>query len=458
MKKLLKNGTIVTGDKVVQADLLIEDEKIVGIGNYDEADEIYDVKGMYVMPGGIDPHTHMELQQSPLYRSADDFYTGTVAAAVGGTTTILDHIAFGPEGANLHYSIDIYRELAKKSVVDYGFHGVIQHVDDDILKELDEIVRNEGITSFKAYSTYGYAMTDIDFYRILKQMKSSGGLLTIHCENDLITKHLIEKAMEAGHTDVKYFPATRPNEAEAESVDTLLNLSKLVDVPVYIVHTSAGESVERIKLSKEMGQEVYSETCTQYLMLTDDVYSKDGAKEGVKYLMQPPLRKKKDQDVLWKALKYGDVATVGTDHCPFIYATEKSKGIENFTNSPGGAPGVEERIKILFSEGVQKDKIDLNTFVNVVSTNSAKIFGMYPEKGSLEIGTDADIMVIDPSKNEKISVDTQHSVCDYNTYEGLEVNCGIHLVFSRGTLVAQDGEFKGTRGYGKFIHRKNRNF
>lgn len=458
MKKLLKNGTIVTGDKVVQADLLIEDEKIIGIGKYDEADEVYDVTGMYVMPGGIDPHTHMELQQSPQYRSADDFYTGTVAAAVGGTTTILDHIAFGPEGANLHYSIDIYRELAKKSVVDYGFHGVIQHVDDEILKELDEIVRNEGITSFKAYSTYGYAMTDIDFYRILKQMKESGGLLTIHCENDLITKYLIEKAMEAGNTDVKYFPATRPNEAEAESVDTLLNLAKLVDVPVYIVHTSAGESVERIKLSKEMGQEIYSETCTQYLMLTDDVYSKDGAKEGVKYLMQPPLRKKKDQNVLWKALKDGDVVTVGTDHCPFIYATEKTKGIENFTNSPGGAPGVEERIKILFSEGVLKDRLDLNTFVDVVSTNSAKIFGMYPEKGSLEIGTDADIMVIDPNKNEKISVDTQHSVCDYNTYEGLEVNCGIHLVFSRGTLVAQDGEFKGTRGYGKFIHRKNRNF
>lgn len=456
MKKLLKNGTIVTGEEIIQADLLIEDEKIIGIGKYDEADEVYDVTGMYVMPGGIDPHTHMELQQSPQYRSADDFYTGTVAAAVGGTTTILDHIAFGPEGANLHYSIDIYRELAKKSVVDYGFHGVIQHVDNDILKELDGIVRNEGITSFKAYSTYGYAMTDIDFYRILKQMKDSGGLLTIHCENDLITRYLIDEAMKAGKTDVKYFPSTRPNEAEAESVDTLLNLAKLVDVPVYIVHTSAAESVDRIKLSKEMGDEVYSETCTQYLMLTDEVYSKNGAKEGVKYLMQPPLRKKRDQEVLWNGLKDGDVVTVGTDHCPFIYETEKSKGIENFTNAPGGAPGVEERIKILFSEGVLKDRFDLNTFVKVVSTNSAKIFGMYPEKGSLDLNTDADIMVIDPNRSEKISVATQHSVCDYNAYEGLEVNCGIHLVFSRGKLVAKDGEFKGEKGYGKFIHRKNR--
>lgn len=458
MKKLLKNGTIVTDKEVIKADLLIEDEKIVGIGDYSkiDVDEVYDVEGMYVMPGAIDPHTHMELQQSALYRSADDFYTGTVAAAVGGTTTILDHIAFGPDGANLHHSIDIYRELAKKSVIDYGFHGVIQHVNDEILKELGEIVENEGIPSFKAYSTYGYAMDDIDFYRILKQMKESGGLLTIHCENDLITRDLIKEAMDKGHTDVKYFPATRPNEAEAESVDTLLNLSKLVDVPVYIVHTSAGESVERIKLSKEMGQEIYSETCTQYLVLTDDVYSKNGAKEGIKYLMQPPLRKEKDQEILWKALKDGDVATLGTDHCPFIYATEKIKALESFTLAPGGAPGVEERVKIAFSEGVLKDRFDLNTFVNVVSTNSAKIFGMYPEKGSLELDTDADIMVINPNEKETISVENQHSVCDYNTYEGMEVNCKIHLVFSRGKLVAKDGEFTGEKGYGKFIHRRNR--
>ncbi|WBW49868.1 dihydropyrimidinase [Peptoniphilus equinus] len=455
MRTLLKNGIIVTADNQVQADLLMEDEKIIGIGTYDDADKVYDVSGMYVMPGGIDPHTHMELQQSERYRSADDFYTGTVAAAVGGTTTILDHIAFGPEGAALHHSIDIYRELAKKSVIDYGFHGVIQHVDDEILNELDGIITEEGIVSFKAYSTYGYAMDDIDFYRILKQMKQSGGLLTIHCENDLLTRYLIREAVDAGHTDVKYFPATRPNEAEAESVDTLLNLAKLVETPVYIVHTSATESVERIKLAKAMGQEVYSETCTQYLMLTEAVYSKDGPEEGVKYLMQPPLRTAKDNEALWRALQDGDVVTLGTDHCPFMYETEKRQGLGNFTLAPGGAPGVEERIKIAFSEGVLKRRLDLNTFVNVVSTNAAKIFGMYPEKGSLELNTDADVMVIDPNGRETISVKTHHSVCDYNTYEGFTVNCAIHLVFSRGTLVAKDGTFVGEKGYGRFIHRKN---
>lgn len=457
MKILLKNGNLVTEDKIFKADLLIEDEKIKQIAENitESADAYYDVDGMYVMPGGIDPHTHMELQQSPDHRACDDFYSGTVAAACGGTTSIIDHIAFGPEGANLHYSLDIYKDLAKKSVIDYSFHGVIQHVDEDILKELEEIIENEGITSFKAYSTYGYAMDDIDFYRILKVMKKSGGLLTIHCENDLITKYLIKEALDEGHTDVKYFPATRPNQAEAESVDTLINLASLVGAPVYIVHTSAGESVDRISLAKDSGQEVYSETCTQYLVLDDSLYSENGPQEGVKYLMQPPLRKKKDQEILWKAIKDGYVESLGTDHCPFIYKTEKTLALDNFTLAPGGIPGVEERIKIAFSEGVLKDKIDLNTFVKITSTNPAKIFGMYPEKGSLNINTDADIMVIDPNKKETISQESQHSLCDYSTYEGMEVVCSVHLVFARGKLVAKDGEFVGQKGYGKFIPRKN---
>lgn len=457
MRTLLKNGTIVNESNIYTGDLLIEGDKIKKIDKYieEEVDNIYDVEGMYIMPGAIDPHTHMELQQSPLYRSADDFYTGTIAAACGGTTTILDHIAFGPEGSNLHYSINKYKELGKKSVIDYGFHGVIQHVNDEILNELADIVKNEGIPSFKAYSTYGFAMSDIDFYKILKRMKSCGGLLTIHCENDELTNYLINKELECGHYDVKYFPGTRPNEAESESVDTLINLAKLVDTPVYIVHTSAGESVDRIKLAIDSGQTVYSETCTQYLTLDDSLYSKNGAEEGVKYLMQPPLRKKEDQEKLWNAIKDGYVVTLGTDHCPFMYKTEKIEGLKNFTLSPGGIPGVEERVKIAFSEGVMKNRIDLNTFVKIISSNAAKIFGMYPEKGSLNIGTDADIMVIDPNKKDLISHKYQHSVCDYNVYEGIEVDCKIHLVFSRGRLVAKDNEFLGERGYGKFIHRKN---
>lgn len=460
MKKLIKNGIIVTDREVREEDLLIEDEKIIGMGDFSsleqECDEVFDVKGCYVMPGLIDPHTHMELQQSPQFRSVDDFYTGTVAAAVGGTTTILDHIGFGPKGCNLHYSIDRYHQLAEKSVIDYGFHGVIQQVDENILQEMDHIVREEGIVSFKAYSTYGYAMSDLDFYLLLQQMKQSGGVLTIHCENHEMTNYLREKFIEQGKTDPIYHALSRPNEAEAESIDTLLNLASMAgDAPVYIVHTSSHEGAERIKLARELGQKnVYSETCTQYLVLTDEEYTKKGPVEGLKYIMAPPLRKKEDNEYLWKALEEKTVQTVGTDHCPFYFERDKLPAKDNFSKAPGGAPGVEERPRILFSEGVMKGRLSLTRFVEVMSTNAAKIFGMYPQKGALLPGSDADITVIDPRVEQTLTVGRQKGQCDYNSYEGMQVHCGIHLVFSRGKLVAKDNEFLGERGHGKFIHRK----
>lgn len=459
MKKLIKNGIIVTDREVKAADLFIEDEKIVAMGDFShleqECEEVYDVEGCYVMPGLIDPHTHMELQQSPQFRSIDDFYTGTVAAAVGGTTTILDHIGFGPKGCNLHHSLDNYHQLAQKSVIDYGFHGVIQHVDEEILQELDEIVRNEGVASFKAYSTYGYAMSDLDFYLLLKQMKESGGLLTIHCENDDMTNYLREKYVREGKKEPIYHAMSRPNEAEAESIDTLLNLASMAgDAPVYIVHTSTHEGAARIKAAREMGQEnVYSETCTQYLVLTEEEYTKNGPVEGLKYTMAPPLRKKEDNEYLWTALAEKTVQTVGTDHCPFYFERDKLPAKDDFSKAPGGAPGVEERPRILFSEGVMKGRLSLPRFVEVMSTNAAKIFGMYPQKGALLPGSDADITVIDPRVTQTLSVKTQKGNCDYNAYEGMEVHCGIHLVFSRGELVAKDNEFLGQKGHGRFIHR-----
>lgn len=458
MKTLIKNGIIVTDQEVFEEDLLIEDGKIVATGFFEEdaADEVYDAAHMFVMPGGIDPHTHMELQQSPKFRAVDDFYTGTVAAAVGGTTTILDHIGFGPKGCNLHHSINHYHEIAKKSVIDYGFHGVIQEVNDDILKELDSIVREEGIPSFKAYSTYGYPMSDLDFSLLLTQMKESKGLLTIHCENDAMTVYLKEKFKKEGKVEPIYHALSRPNETEAECVDTLLNLAAMAgDAPVYIVHTSAKESVDRIALARAQGQErVYSETCTQYLMLTDEKYTEHGPEEGTKYLMAPPLRKDADREVLWEAVREDVVNTIGTDHCPFLFETEKKLAAHDFTAGPGGAPGVEERMRIIFSEGVMKNRLSLQDFVRLTSTNSAKIFGMYPKKGSLAVGADADIVVIDPRKSEVLSVKNQKGACDYNAYEGLEVTGAIHLVFSRGKLVAKDNEFVGEKGHGQFIHRK----
>ncbi|CEM61139.1 dihydropyrimidinase [Treponema phagedenis] len=460
MNILIKNGTIVTDSEVKKADVFIEGEVIAGIGDFAHKEKtceaVYDAAGLYVMPGLIDPHTHMELKQSETYTSVDDFYTGTIAAACGGTTMIIDHIAFGPQGCNLHYSLNNYKELGKKSVVDYSFHGVIQHVDDSILEELYDIVKNEGIASFKAYSTYGYAMNEVDFYKIIEVMKKAGGLLTIHCENDKITNYLRNKFVSENKISPIYHAYSRPNEAEAESVDELLNLAKLIgDGPIYIVHTSAHESVERIRLGRALGQKnLYAETCTQYLTLTEEKYFEDGDEEGMKYLMAPPLRKKADRESLWNALEDKTLQVVATDHCPFNLKRDKLPHIKNFTASPGGAPGVEERPMVVFSEGVMKGRMSLNRFVEVMSTNAAKIFGMYPKKGALKVGSDADITIIDPNRKKTISVKTQHSVCDYNTYEGFESKCSIAMVFLRGKLVAQYGKFLGKKGDGAFVFRK----
>ena len=458
MRKIIKNGTIVTESDIFNGDILIEDEKILAIGKFEdnEADELIDAKGKYVMPGAIDVHTHMELQQSEKYRAVDDFYTGTVAAAVGGTTSIIDHIGFGPKGCNLHHSINNYHEIAKKSALDYSFHGVIQHVDEEILKELSEIIENEGIPSFKAYSTYGFKVEDKGFMQLLEQMKKSKGLLTVHAENDGITNYLREKFLAEGKKEPIYHALSRPNETEAETVERLINLSIMAgDAPLYIVHTSTKESIAAIKRAREQGlKNLYVETCTQYLTLTDLKYEEDGPIEGLKYLMSPPLRKESDVEELWKAVDNGDIQVIATDHCPFLFKTDKLDGKDDFTKAPGGAPGVEERVRVVFSEGVMKKRITIQKFVEVMCTNPAKIFGMYPQKGALIPGADADILIMDAEKEEVLTKKNMKSTCDYCTYEGMKVKGTVDMVFSRGKLIAKDNEFLGEKGFGKFIHRK----
>lgn len=458
MRKIIKNGTIVTESDVFNGDILIEDEKILAIGKFEdsEADEVIDAKGKYVMPGAIDVHTHMELQQSDKYRAVDDFYTGTVAAAVGGTTSIIDHIGFGPKGCNLHHSINNYHEIAKKSALDYSFHGVIQHVDEEILKELSEIIEDEGIPSFKAYSTYGFKVEDKGFMQLLEQMKKSKGILTVHAENDGVTNYLRDKFLSEGKTEPIYHALSRPNETEVETVERLINLSIMSgDAPLYIVHTSTKESIAAIKRAREQGlKNIYVETCTQYLTLTDSKYEENGPIEGLKYLMSPPLRKESDVEELWKAVDNGDIQVIATDHCPFLFATDKLDGKDDFTKAPGGAPGVEERVRVIFSEGVMKNRITIQKFVEVMCTNPAKIFGMYPQKGALIPGADADILIMDAEKEEVLTKENMKSACDYCTYEGVKVKGVVNMVFSRGKLVAKDNNFLGEKGHGKFIHRK----
>lgn len=459
MRRLIKNGFIVNESDVFLGDILIEDEKIVSIGfiNEEEAkvDEIIDVKGKYVMPGAIDVHTHMELQQSEKYRAVDDFYTGTVAAAVGGTTTIIDHIGFGPKNCNLHYSINEYYEKAKKSAIDYSFHGVIQDVNDDILDELSTIVREEGIPSFKAYSTYGFKVEDEGFMRVLQVMKENNGILTVHAENDGVTNYLRDKFVKEGKTDPIYHASSRPNETEAETVERLINISKMLgDAPLYIVHLSTKESLEAVKRAREEGlKNIYVETCTQYLTLTEEKYKENGPIEGLKYLMSPPLRKQEDVDALWNGVIDGDINVIATDHCPFMME-EKLSGKDDFRLAPGGAPGVEERVRIIFSEGVMKNRITPQKFVEVMCTNPAKIFGMYPKKGVILPGADADLLIIDSNKSEILRSKDMKSSCDYCTYEGLKVKGSIYMVFNRGNLIAKENEFLGTKGYGRFIPRK----
>ncbi|MGP1594794.1 MAG: dihydropyrimidinase [Treponema sp.] len=463
MKTLITNGTLVTETGILKADIAINGDVITGIGFFPKKDfdNIYDVQNCLVMPGLIDAHTHLELQQSPQYRAADDFYTGTVAAACGGTTSIIDHIAFGPAGCNLHYSIDRYHELAKKAVIDYSFHGVIQHVDDAIVQELAHIIQHEGITSFKAYTTYGFKVDDTGFYRLLKTVKKAGGILTVHSENDSLINYLRSEYLKQNKVLPIYHARSRPNITESEAVARLMQFAALADdAPLYIVHLSTAEALSAVMQGRTNLKNTFVETCTQYLTLSEEKYGNENGSpddpeniEGLKYMMAPPLRTKNDTAVLWEGVKDGSIQVIATDHCPFMLQ-EKLHTKGDFTKGPGGAPGIEERVRIIFSEGVQKKRITLEQFVKVMAANPARIFNLYPKKGCLLPGADADITIINPHAEEVLTKKNLKSACDYCVYEGMKVQCSIDSVFSRGTLIVKNNEFLGEKGRGQFIFRK----
>lgn len=455
MKWLIKNGTIASEEKTFLADLLLEDDKIIKIDtNIEDAEaKCIDAEGCYVMPGAVDIHTHMDLDVG-IARAIDDFYTGTIAAACGGTTTIIDHMAFGPKGCNLMHQVKEYHKLADhNAVVDYGFHGVFQHVNDDILKEMKKVVKVEGITSFKIYMTYDYKLSDEDIVRVLKQAKEDGILITVHCENDGIVSYFRKKFVGEGKTEVRYHPLSRPNEAEAEAVNRMLYLASAIgDAPVYIVHLSTKEGLEEIRQAKKRGQKhIGVETCPQYLLLTDDLY--DDSSEGLKAVMAPPLRKPADNEALWDGLKNNEIDTVATDHCPFTFKRQKQQGADDFTKCPSGAPGVEERLSLLYSEGVCKGKISMEQLVKYACTNPAKVGGVYPQKGTLSVGSDADIVIFDPKKKWTMTKKKMYGAADYTCYEGREIEGKIDLVMQRGKILVKDGEFLGERGDGKYLKR-----
>lgn len=451
MDYVIKNGTVCLEGEHFRADVTVREGKIQALGQavHSGHEQVIDADGLYVCPGGIDAHTHMDLQQSPQYRACDDFYSGGLAAACGGTTMILDHMAFGPAGCSLRQPFETYKELAQPCPVDYSFHGVIQHVDDTVLLELGQLI-DAGFPSFKAYTTYGYPVGTKKMMALLPVIKAHNGLLTVHAEDDGITNALRQNVSETGPIGQAL---TRPNEAEAAAVTAVLAAARACGAaPVYIVHTSAHESLAVIRQARAEGQKnIYAETCPQYLLLTEDKFRDGGPEEGIKYIMAPPLRKREDNEALWQALQDGSVQIVATDHCPFTMA-EKQENVNDFRTCPGGVSGVEERLPLLFYQGVVKGRLSLERFVQVTSSNAARIFGLWPRKGSLLPGFDADIAMIDGEKTRTIDKASLHTRCGYSPYEGMTAAV-IPLVMLRGEIIARNAQFCGRRSYGKLVKR-----
>ncbi len=462
MDTLIKNGKIVSVEAIYKADILIRDEVVCAIGKDleytflldDKKMNIIDATGKYVLPGGVDVHTHMDLQAGAC-RAVDDFYDGTVAAACGGTTSIVDHMAFGPVGCPLHHQLNEYHRLADgKAVIDYGFHGTAQHpMTAENIEELESMIK-DGVPSVKVYMTYDLKLDDDEILNVLKRMKELHGVTAFHCENHQIVEKNRKIFPAQGKTSPYYHAKSRPNLAEAEAVRRVLYLAKLAgDAPVYIVHLSCKESLQAVKEARILGQKnIFVETCTQYLTLTEEEYKRE---DGLKYVMSPPLRTQDDIDDLWKGIEDGEIQVVATDHCPFFFNKEKQLGKDDFTKCPNGAPGVEERMILLYSEGVEKKKISLNKLVEIACTNPAKIYGLYPKKGVLQPGSDGDLIILDPQKEHVLTHDDMHSAVDYTAYEGFSVKGYIELVMQRGRVVAKDNKFTGERGAGQFIFRKS---
>ena len=456
MKKLIKNGTVVTAADQYEADVLIEDGKIAAIGKNlsENVDEIIDAKGAFLFPGGIDPHTHLEMPFGGTV-TADDFETGTIAAAFGGTTTVID-FCLTDKGQPLKNSIQKWHDKSQdKAVIDYGFHLMVGEVNERVLNELPKIIEEEGITSFKVFMAYKnvFQADDETLFRTLLTAKEHGALVMVHAENGDVVDFLVNKALEEGNTDPIYHALTRPPEAEGEATGRAAALTGLADSQLYVVHVSCAEAVEKIEAARKKGLRVYGETCPQYLVL-DQSYLEKPNFEGAKYVWSPPLREKWNQEVLWNALKSGQLQTLGSDQCSFNFKGQKDLGLGDFSKIPNGGPIIEDRFSLFFSEGVKKGRISINQFVDIVSTRIAKLFGLFPQKGTIAVGSDADIVIFDPNAERTISAETHHMNGDYSAFEGMKVTGEPISVLSRGEYVIRDKAFVGKPGNGQYLKRK----
>jgi dihydropyrimidinase len=452
VRTLIKDGTVVTATETTKADVVIQDERVaaIGVDMRVEADRVIDASDRYVMPGGVDVHTHMELPFGGSFCS-DDFETGTRAAAFGGTTTIVD-FAVQNYGEGLRQGLDRWFAKAQNAFIDYGFHVIVREVNDQVLKEMHELV-GEGVTSFKLFMAYPgvFMVDDASIFRAMRQAGKSGALIMMHAENGGPIDVLVRQFLDEGKTAPVNHALTRPPMMEGEAVHRAFKLAELADTPAYIVHLSSRDALNALREARDRGMSAYAETCPQYLYLSQDDMAKPGF-EGAKFVCSPPLRTSDHQDDLWAGLRGGDLQVVSTDHAPFNYEGQKDLGKGDFSKIPNGLPSVEDRFTLLYG-GVETGRIDLNRFVELVATAPAKMFGLYPRKGTIAPGSDADIVVFDPRKERVISAATHHMRVDYSCYEGRAVKGLPEVVMQRGRVLVEGGEFHGEPGQGKFLPR-----
>jgi dihydropyrimidinase len=457
MSLLIRNGTIVTATDLYKGDVFVERDVVTAIGTSlpMQADTVIDASDRYVIPGGIDCHTHLDMPFGGT-TSADDFESGTMAAAFGGTTSIVD-FAIQYRGQTLHHAWDTWMKKAGgKAVIDYGFHMIMTELTDQTEAEMDALV-GQGVTSFKLFMAYPgvFMLDDASIFRAMMRTGKNGGTICMHAENGGVIDVLVKKALAEGKTAPKYHALTRPARAEGEATHRAIALAEIADVPVYIVHLSAAEALEMVTEARDRGLPAYAETCPQYLFLSYDNYEEPGF-DGAKYVMSPPLRPRETQDRLWRGLAFNDLQAISTDHCPFCMKEQKVLGKDDFSKIPNGAPGIETRMSLVYDGGVRTGRISLNRWVELTSTSPAKIFGMFPRKGTIAPGSDADIVIFNPEKKTTLAAKTLHMKVDYNPYEGREVQGVSETVISRGRVIVENGKFRGRAGGGSFIKRSPR--
>ncbi|HUQ90627.1 MAG TPA: dihydropyrimidinase [Bryobacteraceae bacterium] len=455
---LIRSGTVINERSSVPADVLVEDEKIKEIAAglpETSADHVIDATGMLLLPGGVDVHTHLDMPFGGTV-SSDDFETGTRAAAFGGTTTLID-FAIQARGTKMRDALDLWWKKAEgRAVVDYGLHMIVTDLGEAGLEDMDDLVQ-EGVASFKLFMAYpGVLMVDdATIFKSLAQTAKNGALICMHAENGGAIDVIVQRTLAEGKRAPIYHALTRPVTAEAEAVNRAIALAEMAGVPIYIVHLSSEDALNKVREARERGLPAFAETCPQYLLLSIEELERPNF-EGAKYVFTPPLRHRHHLPKLWEGLKHDHLQVVSTDHCPFCFADQKALGKDDFTKIPNGGPGVENRLQLIYHHGVNAGKITVNRFVEIVAASPARIFGLYPRKGLLAPGSDADIVIWDPEAKHIISAQTHHMRVDYSMFEGYEVKGNVRTVLSRGEVIVDKNQFHGRKGRGTYLRRQAR--